>query len=127
MTAPNTEVERELRHKSTEWVEALVRRDIATLDRLMADDCTFTYPLEGDTKQQFIADVESGDLAVESMTRENVEVRIYGHTAVVTGLDTAKWRYRGHDIMGYYTTMVVYAEREGLWQVVTIQACPINS
>jgi ketosteroid isomerase-like protein len=126
MTTSNAEIERELRRMNGEWVEALVKRDTTALDRIMADDCTFTYPLEGDTKQQFIADVESGDLAVKSLSRENVEVRIYGHTAVLTGLDTADWKYKGHHIEGYYSSMHVYAEREGRWQLVTIQSCPIG-
>jgi len=127
MTAPNTETERELRRMDGEWVRALLGRDTVALDRIMADDCTFTYPLEGDTKQQFIADIGSGELVVESLTRENVEVRLYGHTAVLTGLDTARWKYRGHEIHGYYTSLHVYAEREGRWQIVTIQSCPINN
>ena len=38
-----------------EWVKAL-SRDGATLDRLMAEDFVFSYPLEGDDKAQFIAD-----------------------------------------------------------------------
>jgi ketosteroid isomerase-like protein len=125
MPTTDSKIERDLRRMNGEWVTALVRKDIATLARIMARDCTFTYPLEGDGTEQFIADVESGDLAVESMTRDNVEVRIFGQTAVVTGVDTAKWKYKGHVIEGYYRTIHVYAERDGRWQLVAIQACPI--
>ena len=66
----------------------------------MGRDCTFTYPVEGDGTEQFIADVSSGDLNVESMTRDNVEARVFGQTAVLTSLDTAKWLYKGHIIEG---------------------------
>lgn len=118
-------VEHELRRMNVAWVSALVHRDTAAPARIMAADCSFTYPLEGDGRDQFISDVESGDLSVESMTRDNVEVRVFGQTAVVTGLDTAKWIYKGHQIEGYYSTIHVYAEREGLWQLVAIQACPV--
>jgi ketosteroid isomerase-like protein len=122
----DNETERSLRQMNSEWVDAFVKRDTKALDRIMADDCTFIYPLEGDSKQQFISDIETGDLVAESMTRENVEVRIYGQTAVVTGLDTCRWKYKGHEIAGYYRTVHVYAQRDGRWQVVAIQACPIN-
>jgi hypothetical protein len=125
MTPNNSQIERELRRMSSGWITALVQGDTAELARIMAPDCTFTYPLEGDGTEQFIADVGSGDLNVEAMTRDNVEVRIFGQTAVVTSLDTAKWLYKGHLIAGYYRTVNVYAERGGLWQLVTIQACPI--
>jgi uncharacterized protein (TIGR02246 family) len=125
MDANDRQVEHDVRRMSAEWVAALVQRDIETLVRIMAPDCTFTYPLEGDGTEQFVADVGSGDLTVESMTRDNVEVRVFGQTAVLTGVDTAKWVYKGHAIEGYYRSIQVYAERDGRWQMVAIQACPI--
>jgi len=125
MGANDSEVEHDVRRMSAEWVAALQQRDTETLSRIMAWDCTFTYPLEGDGTEQFIADVGSGDLKVESMIRDNVEVRVFGHTAVLSGVDTAKWIYKGHVIEGYYRALQVYAERDGRWQLVAIQACPI--
>lgn len=125
MAVNKRDVEHELRRMNVAWVSALIHKDTDELARIMAADCSFTYPLEGDGRDQFISDVESGDLTVESMTRDNVEVRVFGQTAVVTGLDTAKWLYKGHHIEGYYSTIHVYAEREGLWQLVAVQACPI--
>jgi ketosteroid isomerase-like protein len=125
MSAAGIQIEQALRQMNAEWVTALHQRDAATLRRIMAQDCTFTYPLEGDGTDQFTADIESGDLTVESLTRDNVEVRIFGQTAILTGVDTAKWIYRGHAISGYYRSIHVYAERDGQWQLVAIQACPI--
>lgn len=124
--AAHFEIEQELRRMNEEWVKALVNRDAATLSRIMADDFIFNYPMEGDDKEQFISDVRSGDLSVPSMDRENVEVRIYGSTAVLTGRDTAHWIYKGRHIEGQYRTIHVYAERDGHWQLVTVQACPIT-
>jgi len=125
MAATDSQIEHDVRRLSSEWVAALLQRDTATLARVMARDCTFTYPLEGHGTEQFIADVSSDDLKVESMTRDNVEVRVFGRTAVLTSLDTAKWLYKGHIIEGYYRSIQVYAEREERWQFVAIQACPI--
>lgn len=125
MGATDSQVEHDVRRMNSEWISALVQRDTATLARIMAPDCTFTYPLEGDGTEQFIADIGSGDLSVESMTRDNVEVRVFGQTAVLTGVDTARWLYKGHVIEGYYRIIHVYAERDGRWQLVAIQACPI--
>jgi ketosteroid isomerase-like protein len=126
MAPSDTSIEHHLKQLNKQWIEALLNHDTITLDLTMADDCNFTYPLEGDGKEQFIADIQSGELVVESMTRDNVEVRIHGHTAVLTGLDTTVWQYKGRRIEGYYRTIHVYAERDGVWAIVSIQACPIS-
>ncbi len=122
--ASNISVEQELRQKNEDWVRALVNRDGATLASIMADDCIFTHPLEGEDKAQFISDVESGDLRVEYMDRDHVDVRIYGETAVISCRDDAKWIYAGREISGIYRTLHVYAKRDKGWQIVAIQACP---
>lgn len=109
-----------------EWVRGLVERDAGALERTMADDFIFNYPLEGDDKMQFITDVIAGELTVEYLHRENVRVRIYGSTAVLSGRDTAKWHYKGREIAGQYRSIHVYAERDGRWQIVAIQSCPIT-
>lgn len=119
-------IEQELRQKNDEWVRALVNRDRPTLERIMADDCIFTYPLEGDDAPQFISDVESGALRVEYMSRDHVDVRIYGDTAVISCRDTANWLYSGREISGQYRTLNVYARRDQQWKLVAIQACPIT-
>jgi uncharacterized protein DUF4440 len=119
------EIEQELRQLNDEWVKALVRRDSATLDRIMADDFVFAYPLEGDDKAQFLDDVLSGDLLVEHLSRENLSVRIWEHTAVLTGRDSVKWIYKGRELAGHYKMLSVYIRRDNLWQLVTVQACPI--
>jgi ketosteroid isomerase-like protein len=119
-------VEQKLREMNDEWVKALVRRDSATLDRIMADDFVFAYPMEGDDKTQFISDVTSRTILVEYLNRENVTVHIWGSTAALTAKDSAKWFYNGREFSGHYKIVHVYAERDGQWQLVLVQACPIG-
>jgi hypothetical protein len=114
-----------LRQLNDEWVKALVRRDGATLDRIMADDFFFAYPLEGDEKSEFIDGVASGELRVEYLNRDHVNVRIWGNTAVVTARDIAKWFYQGREWSGNYKIIHVYANRENEWKLVAVQACHI--
>jgi len=124
--SPKIEIEQELRQMNDEWVKALVRGDADTLDRIMAEDFFFAYPIEGDDKAQFISDVTSGKVRVEFLNRENVSVRIWGSTAVVTAKDSAKWFYGGRDFSGHYKIIHVYSQRDGRWQLVSVQACPIT-
>ncbi len=119
------EIEQQLRQMNDEWVKALVRKDVHTLDRIMADDFVFAYPMEGDDKTQFIDDVISGDLNVQQLVRTNVTVRIWGQTALLTAMDSAQWLYQGRDFSGHYKIVHVYANRDEQWRLVAVQACPI--
>jgi len=118
-------IEQHIRQLNDEWVKAMVRGDGSTLDRIMAEDFFFAYPLEGDDKTQFIADVTSGELKVEHISREQVRVRVFGKTAVLTARDSAKWLYMGRELGGHYKIISVYSERDGHWQLCAVQACPI--
>jgi ketosteroid isomerase-like protein len=122
---PALEIEQHVRQLNDEWVKAMVRGDAETLDRVMADDFFFTYPLEGDDKAQFIADVTSGDLKIEHISREQVCVRVFGNTAVLTARDSATWLYHGRELSGQYKVMGVWVDRNGKWQLCSLQACPI--
>jgi len=122
---PAIEVEQHVRQLNDDWVKAMVRADVETLNRVMADDFFFTYPLEGDDKAQFISDITSGDLKIEHITREQVSVRLFGNTAVLTARDSATWLYHGRELSGQYKVMGVYIERNGKWQLCSLQACPI--
>jgi ketosteroid isomerase-like protein len=123
----SVQAEQKVRQMNKDWVAALERGDTATLDQLMAEDCIFSYALDGDDKAQFISDIESGALQMGFLKRDNVEVRIYGSTAVLLAYDTADWRYKGKHIEGYYRTIHVYSELDGEWQIVAIQASPISA
>src|SRR5438094_9521964 len=129
-TEPSThstfEIERHVRQLNDDWVKAMVRADAATLDRIMADDFFFTYPLEGDDKAQFIADVTSGDLKIEHIQREQLSVRVFGKTAVLTGRASATWLYHGRELTGQYKLISVFAYRDGRWQLCAVQACPMQ-
>jgi ketosteroid isomerase-like protein len=119
------ETEQLVRQINDEWAKALVRRDAQTLERIMAEDFFFAYPLEGDDRAQFISDVTSGDLIVEHITRHQRNVRVFGNTAVLTARDSAKWFYKGRELEGQYKVIHVYAERDSRWQLVAIQVCPM--
>jgi len=126
--APQTtiEVEQHIRQLNDEWVKAMFRADRATLDRIMADDFFFTYPLEGDDKEQFISDVTAGNLKIEHITRGQISVRVFGSTAVLTARDSATWLYHGRELAGQYKIISVFTERNGRWQLCAIQACPMQ-
>ena len=103
-----------------------MRADADALNRIMAEDFYFTYPLEGDDKAQFITDITSGDLKIKHIAREQLNVRVFGNTAVLTARDSATWLYHGRELAGQYKILSVFSERDGHWQLCAIQACPMQ-
>ena len=120
------ETETQLRQMSDEWVKGMVRADAAVLDRVLADDFYFTYPLEGDDKATVISDLTSGELKIEHFARDHVSVRVFGSTAVLTARDAVTWLYHGREIAGQYKVLIVFAERQDRWQICAVQACPMQ-
>ena len=121
------QAEKDIKRIGDEWVDALSRGDIDALNRIMDENCIFTYALEGEDKEQFLAEIRSGELRINSLERDNIEIRIYGATGVLTALDTADWLYKGRRIQAHYKVMHVYTEQDEGWKIVAIQASPISS
>ena len=126
MRSSTIAVETHLRQLNDEWVKAIVRADADALHQIMADDFYFTYPLEGDDKASFISDLLTGQLKIQHLARDHVSVRVFGSTAVLTAVDAATWLYYGRELTGQYKVLIVFAERDGRWQMCTLQACPMQ-
>lgn len=111
--------EQELLKVGKEYEEAIVRGDAAAYDRIMADDYTFTSPTgEVSDKAREIERTKSGDVKFESGRADDVRTRIYGDTAVVTGLWISKGKYKGQDFSGKDRFTTVFVKRGGRWQLV---------
>lgn len=109
-----------------EWADAVIGKDVAALDRILAEDFTEVDPMGGThTKETTLADAKSGDIAIESFTPSDVKARLFGETAVVTGMSTVKGTYKGQDISGKYRWTDTFVKRNGRWQAVASQATTV--
>jgi ketosteroid isomerase-like protein len=112
--------EDEVKQIEIEWGEAFERRDMATLDRLMADEYILTDPLGNvRSKAESLAALKANEVHFESTQSDNVNVMINGDTAVVTGRSTFKGRYKGWSMQGRYQYTDVLVKRKGCWQAVS--------
>ncbi|MCA1602250.1 MAG: nuclear transport factor 2 family protein [Acidobacteria bacterium] len=111
--------EHEVMRINREWVDAIVRGDASATERFVATDGVFTDATGSifDRTQQ-IAMIKSGDLKLESATFDDVKVREYGDTAVVTYRSTDKGQYKGKDFSGQYRWTETWIKRDGKWQQV---------
>ena len=111
--------EDEVRRIEFEWGVAFERKDLATLDRLMADEYLLTDPLGNvRSKAESLAALAADEVSFESTQSDGVKVRINGDTAVVTGRSTFRGRYKGWSMAGQYQYTDVLVKRRGQWKAV---------
>jgi ketosteroid isomerase-like protein len=114
-------VEQALMQMERDWTEANLKKDGATLDKILADDWVGQGLTGSATKAQALADLKSGDSKFDSITLGDMKVRVFGDTAVVTGSDDEKSSYKGKDTSGHWTWTDVFVKRQGRWQAAASQ------
>ena len=112
-------VEQVIRRLDDERIQAQVHADATALDRIYADDFVGVGP-SGTvrSKPQVIADFTSGDLKFQSITTDEVQVRVYGNTAVETGLSTMTGQDKGKDVPRDTRFTRVWVKQRGRWRLV---------
>ena len=118
-----SEVEEEVRVTQTRRFAAMVRGDVEELKTLLADELTYTHTSgQVETKAEFLATLESGVLRYVSIEPEEVQIRVYGEAAVVTGRSNMRVRVRDRGLAFPIRFVEVYTKRGGRWQLVTWQS-----
>jgi uncharacterized protein (TIGR02246 family) len=112
-------VEQAIRQLDNERIQAQIHADAAALDRIYADDFIGVGP-SGTvrTKPQVIADFTSGDLRFQSITTDDVRVRVYGNAAVETGLSTMNGQDKGKAVPRDTRFTRVWIKQQGRWRLV---------
>ena len=85
----NSSVETELKKLEREWFTAVVKKDSATLDRLLAKDFV-ALNSDGSVidKAAMSEMVQAGRLQLDDIRSDEFKLRLYGNTVVVTGKST---------------------------------------
>lgn len=118
----------QLRAIERERLRSLVAADIATARRLHADDFQLINPRGGTlSKEQYLADVASGDLDYLEWEPGEIQVRLYGDSAVIRYQAHLRVSVRGsagRPVKFWHTD--VYEKRKGQWQAVWSHATQIQ-
>ena len=120
----NNTSEEEVRQAMEKYRTAILQRDVGMLEKIWADDYVFVNA-GGDvlTKTERLANIKSGATTLDSINQEeNVTVRIYQNSAVVTSRVTLKGQYSGQPISGEYRSILVWVKGPGGWQLVSNQS-----
>ena len=119
----NGNVEQAIQRIHLEYAHAQLTNDVATLERVWADDHTFTNTFGiVQTKAERLAEMKSGLRKLESFNLDDIQVRAYGNAAVVTSRGTLKMQLRGQEISLQARGIDVYVKKQGRWQLVAAQA-----
>ena len=117
--AHETSVEETIRKLDNERIQAQIHADATVLDRIYAADFIGVGP-SGTvrTKPQVISDFTSGTLKFQSITTDEVQVRVYGDTAVETGLSTMSGQDKGKAVPRDTRFTRVWVKQQGRWRLV---------
>ena len=120
----STTVEREIHAMEHLWNDARAKADVATLNRILADDWTVTHG-DGstDTKARYLADLKSGARTFSGgVTESDVTIRVYGDTAVASGSSNSTVTLNGQAQGGALHFTRVYIKRDGAWKMIVSHA-----
>ena len=112
-------VEQVIRQLDNERIQAQIHADATALDRIYAADFIGVGPSgRVRTKPQVISDFTSGDLKFQSITTDEVQVRVYENTAVETGLSTMIGQDKGKAVPRDTRFTRVWIKQQGSWRLV---------
>ena len=111
-------VEAQIKKAQREWLDAYLKGDTVELARLTSDDFISTgHDGKVSGKEQAMAMLEAGNIALDSIETEDFRVRVYGNTAIVTGKTAYK---KGQNVLGQVRYTQVWVKRApGYWQTVS--------
>lgn len=127
ISTPDQSAKDEIKALEEQRNRAILSGDAATLERMTSDDYTF-ITLRGElrTKAEIVKGFQSGSFKYDSRTISDLNIRVYGHSAIVTGRSIQKGVENGKDYSGDYRFTRVYIKQRGRWITVALQTTPIR-
>jgi ketosteroid isomerase-like protein len=115
----NPSVESVITKLELNWALAIVNKDTAAVDRLLAKEFNGTTPT-GYTysREMAIADLKNGVYDVTMMDMDQIDVNVFGNTAVAFTSQSEISKYGDEDFSGHYHYTDVWIKKNGRWQVV---------
>ena len=101
----------------------MTNQDVHALEEILADDLSYTHSTGRlESKAEFISSLTSGRTKYKSIERDDIKVRHYGDTAVVTGSAKFYVNANDQDIKFQVRFTDVYAKRDDVWRMVAWQS-----
>jgi len=103
------------------WAAAVVRRDSATFERLLADGFVYTENDRLETRAEVLHDVVAGSDTVTAAHNEDMQVHCFGTTAVVTGWLVLEGHGGGAPFLRRYRFTDTWMRQGRRWRIVAAE------
>ena len=101
---------------------AIVANDAKAVGRFLADDWIIIDPDGGIIdKARFLDVIQSGALTHEKMESDDMRIRTYKDTAVVTARSSTKGKFMGQEFTTEERATDIFVKHNGQWQCVFSQ------
>ncbi|WP_128543014.1 nuclear transport factor 2 family protein [Larkinella soli] len=103
--------------------DAQVSRNYEFLEKVLAEDLVYTHSNgHQDGKQSYIQSLREGKQSYEDVNVQEQKVRVYGNTAVVSGICQVRATNNGETINTRLRYTDVYVKKGRQWQMVAWQS-----
>lgn len=111
-----------------DWDDAFHRKDVAFIDRVLAEEFVSTYGdgSRGDRAKELKLAVDF-DQQIDSSTLDEFVVKVYGDTAVVWFTQRLVGPSKGQPLSLTYRYVDVFVMRDGRWQCVASQSTKVTA
>lgn len=106
--------------------QAILNRDTTTLDRMYADEITWTMS-NGDllNKKQVLANIGSENQRLFTIEHSDRTLHVYGNTVVLTATSHSSERYKDKMVTVPRRFTNVYVKQDGQWKLIVHTVTPL--
>ena len=102
---------------------AMIEEDVDELGKLLADDLHYSHTKgRVESKAQFLSTIETKQIDYIAAKRRDIEVRLFGNTAVITGLSDMTLIWRGEQREFTIRFLEVAHKVDSGWRLVAWQS-----
>jgi hypothetical protein len=107
-----------VRSAEAQRIQALLAADFAAVDRLLADELTYTHSnAKRDNKAAYLEPFKSGRTRYQRLEQSEMSIRLYGETAVMTGRMLSLALVAGAESRTDLRFTSVWIFRDARWQM----------
>ena len=119
--------EKQILQLEDEWVRALEKQDREALNKILAREFTFIEP-DGSliNRDDYLADHSSNASEIDSFEIADLKVRVFGDSALVTGVAKITERRLGNRYRYSLRWKELWVREAQNWRVLAGQATPVN-